>query len=377
LGVVYLAEDVRLCRPVALKIPRPEALFTPGLRQRFLREAQATARLSHPYILPAFEPGEAGPFCFLVEAYCAGGSLADWLAQRSTPLSAREAALLLSALAGAVQHAHEHGVLHRDLKPANNFLELLGQDGPRLGEGFPFRPRIGDFGLAKFLDLMEEELSPAAEDTTGAGPTLTTLALLGTPAYMAPEQAHNRRAEIGVATDVYGLGALLYELLTGRPPFQGWGTRDILRRIESQEQLPVRQVRPGVPRDFEAICQKCLAKSPSGRFASVQTLAEDLRRFLAGEPVNARPVGVAERAWKGIRRRPTVAALAGVATAALLCLIAWGGLVRRAAGGAQGRSSGSAPLGRDGRTPASRRKSCHRNQAGRHHGRQGPLRLAG
>jgi WD40 repeat protein len=323
LGVVYLAEDLRLCRPVALKIPRPAALFTPGLRQRFLREAQATARLSHPHILPVFESGEVGPFCFLVEAYCAGGSLADWLAQRTTPLSAPWAALLLSALAGAVQHAHEHGVLHRDLKPANIFLEPLGHNGPCLWEGFPFRPRIGDFGLAKFLDLMEEELPPAAEDMTDAGPILSSLALLGTPAYMAPEQARNRLAEIGVATDVYGLGALLYELLTGRPPLQG-DTQEILRRIELEEPLPVRQVRPEVPRDLEAICHKCLAKSPSGRYASVQSLAEDLRRFLVGEAISARPVGVVERAWKGIRRRPTVAALAGVATAALLCLIAWG-----------------------------------------------------
>jgi len=317
-GVVYLAEDGHLRRLVALKIPRAETLFTPGLRQRFLLEAQATARLSHPYILPVFEPGEVGPFSFLVEAYCAGGSLADWLSQRTTPLSPRHAAQLLAAVASAVQHAHEHGVLHRDLKPANILLEPLGEGKVGLFEGFPFRPRVGDFGLAKFFDLVEEETSLSTESVAESEPQMSTLALLGTPAYMAPEQAANRRAEIGVATDVYGLGALLYELLTRRPPIQGANTRDTLRRIESEEPPLLRRFRLGVPRDLEAICHKCLMKAPAQRYPSVQTLAEDLRRFLDGRPIQARRVGWAVRTVKWARRRPRALALCAL-TSGLFC----------------------------------------------------------
>src|SRR5262249_42107297 len=196
-GVVWLAFDPRLRREVALKVPHAGALADEVLRRRFVREAEAAAGLEHANVVTVYEAGEEGPICYIATAYCPGPNLAQWLKEREHPVPPREAAELVAALADGVEHAHGHGVVHRDLKPAN---VLLAPDGT---------PKITDFGLAKILSE-----SPAAAEQTQSG------AVVGTPAYMAPEQAAARREQVGVAADVWALGVILYELLTGRPPYQ-------------------------------------------------------------------------------------------------------------------------------------------------------------
>jgi tetratricopeptide (TPR) repeat protein len=293
-GVVYLAHDPRLGRDVALKVPHAGALADGDLRRRFQAEAQTVAGLDHPNLVPVYETGEAGDLCYLVSAYCPGGTLADWLREQSEPVTADDAAALVETLARTVQYAHERGVLHRDLKPANVLLQFSDgkSDIANLGSVVP---RIADFGLAKRL---------AAE-----GPETKAGTYIGTPSYMAPEQAKTG-GDVGPATDVYALGAILYECLTGRPPFQGDGPLDTLAQVRLIEPVPPRRLRPRVPRDLETICLKCLEKSPGRRYASADELSEDLARFRAGEPVAARRVGAIGRAWRWANRRPVVAGLA-------------------------------------------------------------------
>src|SRR5262245_15626573 len=237
---------------------------------------------------------------------CAGGSLSARLGGQ--PLPPPEAAALVQTLARAVHAAHEAGIIHRDLKPANILLATGGQPSAHEGSESPgirpggsppaltgFVPKITDFGLARRLD------TDVRHTQTGV--------IVGTPSYMAPEQAQGKAGYIGPATDVYGLGAVLYELLTGRPPFQGETVMEILEQVVSQEPLAPRRRNPGVPRDLETVCLKCLEKEPSKRYASALELAEDLRRFLADEPTVARPVGRGERLLKWARRQPTLAAV--------------------------------------------------------------------
>jgi serine/threonine-protein kinase len=293
MGVVYQARQRGLNRPVALKMLLAGPHADPDQRARFRAEAEAVARLQHPHIVQIHEVGEADGRPFLSLEFVDGGTLKHRLS--GAPRPARESARLVETLARAVHHAHQHGVLHRDLKPAN---VLLTADGT---------PKITDFGLAKQLPGPE---GPAAGVRTESG------AIVGTPNYMAPEQAAGRLKEVGPAADTYALGTILYELLTGRPPFQGETPLDTLQQVVSEEPVPPAQLRR-LPRDLETICLKCLEKQPSRRYASALALADDLGRFLAGETIRARRVSKIERLWRWCRRKPGLAAAAACALLAL------------------------------------------------------------
>jgi len=273
-GIVYLARDPLLNRQVALKVPRLHALASDSLRERFRREARATAALDHPHIVPIHEMGEAGPLHYLAFAYCEGPNLAQWLKLQAGPVPPHMAAGVVRALAEAVHYSHDRGVLHRDLKPSNVLLFPVAAGAGEMA--LPYVPRIVDFGLAR---LAEEELE--ATGTTG---------VIGTPLYMAPEQALGLPEEVGPAADIYALGIILYELLCGRPPFVGTRPLEVLDQVRSAEPPPLRKQRPEVPRDLETICLKCLQKRPAERYATAQALADDLARFLQGAEVLARPV---------------------------------------------------------------------------------------
>jgi serine/threonine-protein kinase len=279
MGVVYKARDPRLKRLVALKMVLGGAYAGRERLARFRAEAEAVARLRHGNIVQIYEVGEYAGGHYIALEFIEGDTLAQRLAQ--SPLPPREAAALVHTLAGAVHYAHEQGIVHRDLKPANILLAAPGfaaEAGPQAAE---LTPKITDFGLAKRL----------AED----GGRTQTGDVLGTPSYMAPEQADGRVRETGPATDVYALGAILYEALTGRPPFKAPSVVETLQQVRSQEPVPPRRLQPHVPRDLETICLKCLEKEAAKRYPSAAALAEDLRRFLGEEPILARPPGLPAR----------------------------------------------------------------------------------
>jgi WD40 repeat protein len=304
-GIVYLGWDPIARRHVALKTPHSTALLAPETRARFMAEGVLAARLAHPNIVPVFEVDHSGPECFIVSEYCQGPSLADYLETRhATVIPFCTAARWVASLADGVEHAHRHRILHRDLKPANVILEAAPCDEtPARDEESQYVPRLTDFGLAKLLDE--------------SGNNTRTGTLLGTPGYMAPEQVDSRIGKISEATDVYGLGVILYELLTGRPPFEGLNPYDILYRVSSGSVLSPRRLRPDLPRDLEAICLRCLERQPARRYPSAAALAADLRRFLAGEMTWARPLGIPGRALKWMRRRPAAAGVIGVSVLAV------------------------------------------------------------
>jgi serine/threonine-protein kinase len=293
MGVVYKARHISLGRLVALKMILAGRHAGQVELDRFRTEAQAVARLQHPNVVQIHEVGEHDGLPYFSLEFCPGGPLNRKLG--GTPLPAREAATLVERLASAMQAAHDKGVVHRDLKPAN---VLLAEDGT---------PKVTDFGLAKKLD-------EAGLTQTGA--------VMGTPSYMAPEQAGGGK-DIGPACDVYALGAILYECLTGRPPFKAATPYDTIAQVLGSEPAPPSRLNARVPRDLETVCLKCLQKAPARRYASAEALAEDLHRFLAGEPIQARPVGRWERARKWARRRPAAAALSAVAALAVLGLVLW------------------------------------------------------
>jgi WD40 repeat protein len=295
MGVVYRARQVKLNRPVALKMILAGGHAGPDELARFQAEAEAVGRLQHPNIVQIHEVGESEGRPFFSLEFVAGGSLASRL--DGTPWPAPQAARLVETLAGAMHAAHQQGIIHRDLKPAN---VLLAADGA---------PKITDFGLAKRLD-------PEAVGQTESG------AILGTPSYMAPEQAGGRTKEVGPAADTYALGAILYELLTGRPPFRAATALDTILQVIADEPAAPTDLNAKVPRDLETVCLKCLRKEPAKRYASAAELADDLRRYQNGEPIRARPVGAVEKAAKWARRRPAAAAALAASLAALVLLAA-------------------------------------------------------
>ena len=293
MGVVYQARQIKANRIVALKMILTRAHAGVEQRLRFQIEAEAVARLQHPNIVQLHEVGEHDGLPFFSQEYCAGGSLAERL--KAGPLSAQAAAMLVETLAQAVHYAHLRGVVHRDLKPAN--VLLTGEPGADATE-LAALVKIADFSLAKRTDA-DDGLS-----RTGA--------VMGTPSYMAPEQAAGQVHDTGPATDVWALGAILYELLTGRPPFLGATPQQTMQQAMSDEPATPSRHNTQVPRDLETIALKCLRKEPKSRYSSAEALAEDLRRWRTGEPIAARPVGGVERLVKWVRRRPVGAALIGL-----------------------------------------------------------------
>lgn len=302
-GVVLLALDPILQRQVALKVPKPDALVSKTARTRFEREARAAAMLSHPAIVPLFETELYGPIQYIAFGFVPGESLAAFL-NRHQSLEPHLAAGIVARLAEAVEHAHQRGVVHRDLKPGNVLLAYMDQDKRFSDDELLASLRIADFGLAKF------------SDSDSAGLTREG-ALLGTPSYMSPEQARGQDQEVGPSSDTYGLGAILYELLTGRPPFREESDLATLRAVERDPPVSPRRLRALVPRDLEAICLKCLEKMPAQRYASSADLAADLNRWLRGEPIQARSVRAPERLGRWCRRNPALALALGIAFVSL------------------------------------------------------------
>ncbi len=298
MGVVFKARQVSLNRVVALKMILTGQFASEADVLRFHAEAEAAANLDHPGIVPIHEVGQHAGQHYYCMGFVEGRSLARRVADG--PLPPREAAELTRKVAEAIAYAHAHGVIHRDLKPSNILLDTQGQ------------PRVTDFGLAKRVE--------------GDSSLTATGQVLGTPSYMPPEQAAGRADEVGPLADVYSLGAVLYTLLVGRPPFQAATVVETLRQVLEREPVSPRQLNHGIERDLETICLTCLHKEPTRRYSSAAKLEEDLRRYLSGEPIQARPVSRAERAWRWCRRKPALAGLLG-AVATLVTVVAVGSAV--------------------------------------------------
>lgn len=296
MGVVYRARQVNLKRIVALKMILAGQLAGHQEVERFHAEAEAAAKLDHPNIVPIFEVGEYEGQHYFSMAFVEGESLAQRVGRGVLP--PREAAELLRQIALAIGYAHVEGVVHRDLKPANVLLDRDGQ------------PRVTDFGLAKHVEGDHSGMTATGQ-------------ILGTPSYMPPEQAGGDRDNIGPLSDIYSLGAILYCLLTGRPPFQAATPVETLMQVMTREPVGPRQLNSDVPRDLETICLKCLEKEPEQRYSSAQELADELQRFLEGRPIHARPISGPARAIRWCRRNPVVAGL----TAAVAALLVVGSVV--------------------------------------------------
>jgi eukaryotic-like serine/threonine-protein kinase len=296
-GVVFRARQKSLNRTVALKVISLGQWASKAHVRRFRREAEAAAHLEHPCIVPIYEVGERDGSCYFSMKFVEGGQLDE--AAKRKPMPVRRAAELIAKVARTVHYAHEHGILHRDIKPGNILLDANGE------------PHLTDFGLAR---LVETESS-----------VTQTLDVLGTPSYMAPEQAVGNNATVSSATDVYGLGAVLYQLLTGQPPFAGGTTYETIKLLEDTEPRPPRLLNPKVDRDVSTICLKCLEKDPKRRYSSALALAEDLERWLKHEPIAARRVGPLVRGRKWVQRNPSIAVMAAMllALAVPLGVMVW------------------------------------------------------
>jgi WD40 repeat protein len=322
-GIVYLAYDPHIDREVALKVSHVQSAIDPEWRGRFMREAHAAGCLDHPNVVPVHEAGAVGPVEFIVSAYCPGPTLADWLRRRNEPIPFRDAGRLIAVLADAVAHAHGRGVLHRDLKPANILLTQnlksdiqkseirnpkseMGSDcGLRISD---FCPKITDFGLAKQLE------------SSGEAPTRSGM-ILGTVNYMAPEQATGKPEAIGPAADIYALGSMLYELLTGRPPLMGETDLETLSQLQKVDPVSPSRLRPRTPRDLETICLTCLRKEPHRRYVSAAALRDDLQRYLEDRPILARRASRLEIVGRWCRRNPALATACLFAVAALIGVV--------------------------------------------------------
>ena len=283
-GVVFRARQKSLNRTVALKVISLGQWASKAHLKRFRREAEAAASLDHPGIVPIYEVGERDGSCYFSMKFVEGGQL-DQVTRRE-PMPIRRAVELIAKVARTVHYAHEHGILHRDIKPGNILLDAKGE------------PHLTDFGLAR---LVESESS-----------VTHTLDVLGTPSYMAPEQAVGNNAAVGSVTDVYGLGAVLYQLLTGHPPFAGGATYETIKLVLDTEPRQPRQLNPKIDRDLSTICLKCLEKDPKRRYPSALALAEDLERWLKHEPIQARHTGIFARGRKWVQRNPARALSAAV-----------------------------------------------------------------
>ncbi len=297
-AVVYLARHSSLNRLIALKVLLGGALATTLDRERFRREAEAAAKLDHPNVIQVYDIGEHNGALYLSLEYASGSSLDRTLKRQ--PLSPIDAAYLVERIAGGIEAAHAAGILHRDLKPANILLAADGQ------------PKIADFGLARQIDQ--------AYRLTQSGMSA------GTPSYMAPEQVLPEVDQIGVRTDVYGLGAILYECLTARPPFAAPTSLETMRQVAEAEVVSIRSLQWGVPRDLETICRKCLEKEPQKRYPTARALAADLARFRSGAPILARRMSPVEHAWQWARRHPVIPLLVltlGMMTVSVAALMAW------------------------------------------------------
>src|SRR5256886_2186736 len=293
-GVVYRAHQKSLNRTVALKVIGLGPWTTEAHFKRFRGKAEAAASLEHPCIVPIYEVGERDAQCYFSMKFIEGGQL-DEVVKR-TPMSIARAVELIAKVARTVHYAHEHGILHRDIKPGNILLDAKGE------------PLLTDFGLARLVE---------AESTiTG------TLEVMGTPSYMAPEQAAGETRKLTSATDVYGLGAVLYQLLTGHPPFAGGTTYETIKLLLETEPRPPRQLNPKIDRDLSTICLKCLEKDPKRRYSSALALAEDLEHWLKHEPIRAHRAGIFSRGRKWVRRKPVIAALI-TSLIALAAAIGW------------------------------------------------------
>jgi tRNA A-37 threonylcarbamoyl transferase component Bud32 len=283
-GVVFRARQKSLNRTVALKVISLGQWASKAHLKRFRLEAEAAARLEHPGIVPVHEVGERDGSCYFSMKFVEGGQLDEVV--RRAPMSIRQAVELIAKVARTVHYAHEHGILHRDIKPGNILLDQKGE------------PHLTDFGLARLVE---------SESTV-----TRTLEVLGTPSYMAPEQAVGNNAAISSVTDVYGLGAVLYQVLTGHPPFAGGTTYETIKLVLDTEPRQPRLWNPKIDRDLSTICLKCLEKDPKRRYSSALALAEDLDRWLKHEPIRARRTGVFTRGKKWVRRNPSIAVMAAM-----------------------------------------------------------------
>jgi serine/threonine protein kinase len=288
--VVYKARQSKLNRIVAFKMILSGELASQEAISRFFTEAQAAATLDHPGIVPVYEIGEHEGKHYFTMGYIEGKSLAEKVNQG--PLPPKEAAEMTRKIAEAIAYAHNKGVIHRDLKPANVLLDANGE------------PKVSDFGLARKIE------QDSGLTRTGA--------VMGTPSYMPPEQAAGKTSQVGPLSDVYSLGAILYCLLTGRPPFQAANPLDTMMQVIEKEPVSVQTLNSGVPKDLETICHKCLQKDPAKRYGSAQEFADDLQRWLKGEPIQARAVSSSERMWRWVKRNPVVSGSIAAAMSAVI-----------------------------------------------------------